>query len=498
MNNEWILLKLIMIRNLTAFALMFLIGISAFGQVKIPADSLKKHVYYLADDSLEGRGLGTQSGLKVANYIADYFKQIGLKSAGENYLHPFYTRQGQTMLIGNNVVGIVEGSDPELKDEYIVLGAHFDHISYEFKNGEKIVYNGADDNATGTAAIIEIGRVLVQQKEKLKRSVVIVAFDGEESGLIGSREFVKQNIVPVENVKLMMSIDMIGRYAKSNSLIMGAMGSLKGGDEMLFEIAVKHGIEIKKTKNEISSRTDSKPFGQVGIPALHVTSGIIGPYHKPKDDAETIDYEGMEKISGLLYDLTVEIANSKSLEPIRELATQAKNGGLPFFRYGLKANVGSSYHSYPNEFFNGKSKFSSEVGLMTQLKITKNFSLQPEVLYSTLASDFNTGNFRTHSVTTPVSLVLATKMNKVYNLRLYVNVGGYYSYHFSGSANGKSLDFDNTFEQTETGLVYGFGMEVMSVFISVNFLHGLSNLMKDKNIGEFTNRATYFSMGYIF
>ena len=487
-----------MIRNFTAFASMLLIGISAFGQVKIPADSLKKHVYYLADDSLEGRGLSTQSGLKAANYIADYFKQIGLKPADGNYLHPFYIRQGQTMLAGNNVIGIIEGSDPELKYEYIVLGAHFDHISYEFKNGEKVVYNGADDNATGTAAIIEIGRALVQQKEKLKRSIVLVAFDGEESGLIGSGKFVKQNIVPVENVKLMMSIDMIGRYAESNSLIVGAMGSLKGGDEMLFKIADSHGIEIKKTGEKISSRTDSQPFGQVGIPALHVTSGIIGPYHKPEDDPETIDYEGMEKISSLLYDLTVEAVNSESLEPIRKLTAQAKNEGLPFFRYGLKANIGTSYHSYTNEFFRGKSKFSSEVGLMVQLKITKNLSFQPEVLYSTLASNFNTGNFRTHSVTTPVSLLLATNMNGTSRSRFFANAGGYYSYNFSGSVNGESMDLDNTFERTETGLVYGFGLEMMSVYIGVNFKRSLSNLTKDKNIGDFTNRATYFTIGYIF
>jgi aminopeptidase YwaD len=469
-----------------------------FGQVIIPSDSLKKHVYYLADDSLEGRGLATQSGLTAANYIAGYFKQIGLEPVGEAYLHPFYTRQGQTTLTGNNVVGIIEGSDAEFKEEYIVLGAHYDHIAFKFENGEKIVYNGADDNASGTAAIIEIGRALVQQKEKLKRSIVIVAFDGEESGLIGSSEFVAQEIVPIENVKLMMSIDMIGKYDKSNSVIVGAMGCLKGGDELLSSIAGKHGIEIKKTGKKVSDRTDSKPFGIAGIPALHVTSGIIGPYHKPEDDPDTIDYEGMEKISGLLCDLTVELSNSESLLPITELTTLAKNEGLPFFRFGLKANVGSSYHAYPDEFYNGKSKFSFESGLLTQFRITKNLSLQPEVLYSSSASDFSTGNFRTHSITTPVSLVLATKMNKMFYQRFFLHFGGYYTYHFSGSANGTSLDFDNTYEQTETGLVYGFGVEMMSILVGVNFKYGLSNIMKDENAGELKNRATYFSIGYIF
>ncbi len=485
-----------MTKYFSAVIIMLLIGINAFGQVKIPADSLKKHVYYLADDSLEGRGLNTKSGLKAANYIADYFKQIGIKTVGGSYLHPFNTRQYQTMLTGNNVVGIIEGSDPELKKEYIVLGAHFDHISFEIENGEKIIYNGADDNASGTAAIIEIGRALVQYKDKFKRSIILTAFDGEESGLIGSGKFIEQKIVPVENIKLMMSIDMIGRFTKSNSLIVGAMGSLIGGEQLLFEIAKKHDIKIKKTGKKVSNRTDSKPFGDAGIPALYVSTGIIGPYHKPEDDPETIDYEGMGEISSLLFELTVKIANTTSLKPIRKLSAQAKRKSLPFFRYGIKANIGTSYHSYTNEFYNGKKKFSSEIGLITQLNISKNLSLQPEVLYSTIASDYNTGNFRTHSISIPVSLVLASKMN--YGGRFYVNLGAYYSYHINGTANGESLDFVNTYNNTETGLVIGLGFELNSFIVGLNFKRGLSNMVKEENINGFKNRAFYLSIGYLF
>lgn len=472
--------------------------LNVFSQSQISSDSLKKHVYILASDSLEGRGLATKSGMKAAKYIAGYFNEIGLKPVGDSYLHPFYARVAQTTLEGYNVVGMIEGTDPVLKNEYLVLGAHFDHVAFKIKNGEKIVYNGADDNASGTSAIIEIARYLIGQKEELKRSIVIVAFDGEESGLIGSSRFIENSTVPVDKVKLMMSIDMVGRYAESNSLIVGGMASLKGGDLILFELAGQHGINIKRTGKNISMRTDSRPFGDMGIPALHVSSGIIGPYHKPEDDAETIDYEGMQKISHLLGDLTIEISKQEDLIPINNLIANKKNDGLPVFRYGIKANIGSSYHEYPNEFYNGKSKFSSEIGLMAQLKLNNHFSLQPEVLYSTSGSDYSSGVYRTHSVTTPVRLVVATRMSRDMKQRLFFSFGGYYSYNFSGSVAGNSEGFNNTFSKEETGLVYGAGMEVMSVYIGVNFKHGLSNLSFNSTIGEIRNRATYFTIGYIF
>lgn len=467
-------------------------------QVEIPEESLKKHVYVLADDSLEGRGLGTEGGRKAARYIVEQFKDANLQPVGDDYFHPFYAYVGTTTVQGRNIVGMVEGSDPELKNEYIVLGAHYDHISYRMRNGEKVVYNGADDNATGTSAIIEIGRALYQNRDKLKRSVILVAFDGEESGLLGSWKFVEQEIVPVENIKLMMSIDMVGRYAESNSLIMGAMGTLKGGNDLLDEIAKKHGINIKRTGKKISNRTDSKGFGMSGIPALHVTSGIVGPYHKPEDDAETIDYEGMSKIAGLLYEVTTEVANKQEVKAIARVANYKKNDGLPYIRCGMKIGLGNSYLNFPDEFYQANDKFSAEAGFMVQFRITKNISFQPELVYSTMGSAHPDGNFRLHSISTPVSLVLATKMNKDFQQRFFVNFGGYYSYHFIGEIDGKSVSFTNDYEQMEYGLVYGVGLEMMSFVMHVQFKHGLSNLLQDESVNEFMNKGTYLTIGYMF
>ncbi len=487
-----------MIRILSLLSFFSFISVASFGQEIIKSENLKKHVYFLASDELEGRGLGTEAGKKAASYIVDHFKEIGLKPLGGDFLHPFTTRVGQTVATGNNVVGIVEGSDPVFKHEYVVIGAHYDHIAYSYVNGEKVVFNGADDNASGTSGIIEIGRALVNAKDKPKRSVILIAFDGEESGLIGSGKFVAQNPEIIKNVKLMMSIDMIGRYAESNSLIMGAMGSLKGGEKILDQVADKYKVKIKRTGTQISFRTDSKPFGDAGIPALHVTSGIIGPYHKPEDDRETLDYEGMEILSRMLYDLTIEIANTQDLEPINALAQVVENKGLPFFRYGVKANVGGSYHHYQNDFFRGKGKFSTELGLMTQFKISRNFAIQPEILYSTLGSKYTTGNFRTHSISAPVSLVIASNMDPSSGQRFYGTIGGYYSYHFAGRVNKSKMEFGDLYSQTENGLVYGIGLEVMSVFLSVNFKHSFTNLTLQEGLTDIKNRAWYITMGYAF
>ncbi len=486
------------INALACVLLLCCFGSTINAQVTIPADSLKKHVYFLASDSLEGRGLSTESGMIAANYIAGYFQQLGVLPVGEQYLHKFYSRMGSTMLTGHNVVGIIEGADPKLRDEYIVLGAHFDHISWMLHEGEKVVFNGADDNATGTATLLELARAIMQNKDKLKRSIVFVAFDGEESGLLGSREFVKQNTIPIDNIKLMMSIDMVGRYVESKSLIMGAMGTLEGGETVLYELADKHHIKIKKTGTEVSNRTDSKPFGDAGIPALNVTSGIVGPYHKPEDDRETIDYEGMEQIAGLLYDLTMNLSEKDELGPTIAFTKLAESNGLSFFRYGLKAGVGRSYHSYPDEFFNGKRKFTYEFGLFTKFRFTKRISLQPELLYSSTASKTEIGNFRLHSVKVPAKFVISQMLDQQINQSIFISVGAYYAYHFYGTEYHNSIDFNTNYQQTEMGITYGFGFEVPPITVSMNFNRSLNSVAKIDGAPEFNTIANYFTVGYFF
>lgn len=490
--------KKIMIKRMLSLVTVVFIGLNTFSQPGIKADKLKEHVYFLASDELEGRGVGTESGRKAGEYIRNYFESIGLDPVGESYFHQFPARIGQTMLKGKNVVGMVKGSDPVLKDEYIVIGAHYDHISYRLRDGEKVVYNGADDNASGTAAVMELGKALVGMKEKLKRSVVLVAFDAEESGLIGSSQFVRQLTLPVEQIKLMFSIDMIGRYAESKSLIMGALAHLKGGPGILKPLADQHKVKIKRTGGETSMFTDTKPFGDAGIPAVYVSTGIVGPYHKPEDDRETLDYEGMELISNLMLDLAVDLANEEELVAQPQLEAKSKVKGLPFARLGVKGSLGGSSNTYPDEFYKAKSGFSYELGMITQLKLTRNIFVQPELLYTSLGSKHADGKYRVHSLTVPLSLLFASNMQSGTRQRTFASVGGYYSYHFAGSLAGKSLDFASEYNPSEFGMVYGFGIEVMSVYVAMNFKNAFTNIFIDEGGGKIKNRAIYFTLGYFF
>jgi len=470
-----------------------------FGQVNFQSDSLKKHVYILASDSLEGRGLSTQGGKMAAGYIVEQFKKIGLPPAGDDYLQPFYVRQGQTTLTGNNIIGIIEGNDPELKNEYILIGAHYDHISFQFIKGEKVVFNGADDNASGTAAIIEIAAELIKQKDRLKRSIIIAAFDGEESGLLGSFEFADQEIIPMYRIRLMMSLDMVGRYGEGNSLRLGGLGMLKEGQEILSAIEPGFdGITIVKKGRRLSRRTDTKPFGLEGIPALHVTTGIKGPYHKPEDDPATIDFAGMKTVCNFLYDFTVEASTAQKLSPIKQLSFQAKNDGVAFFRYGIKMNTGISYHYYPQRFYNARISFAYEFGIMTQLNFFRFLSLKPELLFSSLGSQIEQGSFRANGLTVPVSLMLTSRMNKQFDYRSFAQLGGYYSYHLGGHYNFGAMAFGTKVSQREAGITLGAGIEVSSLFLELNFKFGLTNLMVDDNLDVSMTRATFFTVGYMF
>ena len=278
------------IRKVLVAALLATVCMPVVNAQQTRQQRLRQHLYYLASDSLEGRLAGSVGGAKARQYILNQYKEIGLQPYSGNGIYPFRpSQQISSQMLGkdslNNIIMIIPGSDPQLKNEYIVLGAHYDHVG--IKGGK--VYNGADDNASGSTALIEIARELYAHRSELKRSVIIAAFDGEEEGLFGSKEMVKMLGKDIDKVKVMLSIDMVGWLSANDALIIEGSSTLKGGKETLQQLGEEQGMRLKlKTfERSVMTATDTEPFAKQGQrPTLAVTTGLKSPYHKPEDDAD--------------------------------------------------------------------------------------------------------------------------------------------------------------------------------------------------------------------
>ena len=200
----------------------------------------------------------------------------------------------------HNVVGVIEGADPVLKNESIVIGAHYDHLgrggegSLAPRPGE--IHHGADDNASGTAGVLELARIFSTQRPKLKRTLVFIAFSGEEEGLLGSNYYVNHPLMPLDKTVAMINMDMIGRM-KDRKLIIGGVGTAKEWRELL--IASNGGFEL--TMNEDGyGPSDHSSFYSKQIPVLFFWTGTHNDYHKPSDTSEKINYDDEARILSLV------------------------------------------------------------------------------------------------------------------------------------------------------------------------------------------------------
>jgi hypothetical protein len=197
------------------------------------ADRILRDVAWLADDRLEGRGTGTAGNDSAAAWLARRHAALGLRPLGgvQGYLQPFVARSAQMAHAGQpngvatqNVVALVPGRDPALRGEYVVIGAHFDHLGRSPANAmdpeaRDAIRNGADDNASGTAAVLELARLLAARPAR--RSVVVAHFSGEELGLLGSQWFVDHPPVPLDSAVAMVNFDMVGRLRNEKLIVYG-------------------------------------------------------------------------------------------------------------------------------------------------------------------------------------------------------------------------------------------------------------------------------------
>ncbi len=280
----------------------------------VTAAEVRPHIEFLASPQLQGRG-GPQRTI-AAKYLRDRFEEFGLEPlfADDSYYQPIpgAKRAGdaEPPVIGINVGGWIPGSDPKLKDEFVIISAHYDHLGV--RQGE--IYPGADDNASGVAMMLETAREVAAMQVKPRRSLVFVGFDLEEEMLWGSRWFASHPPWKLDRLKLFITADMIGRSLGNLDLpTVFVLGSERAPflQDVLDETPVPEGLELARLGIDlIGTRSDYGPFRDRKIPFLFFSTGQHGDYHTPRDVAERVDYEKVARVSRVVLSIAVRVANS--------------------------------------------------------------------------------------------------------------------------------------------------------------------------------------------
>jgi len=306
------------------FAMLFF-NIVMNAQDGINAKTFYKHDKYLSSDKMQGRFPGTKGNDDAAAYIEKYFKKFGLKKFNDGYYQSFrlFVKEGLNKVKSDsvttqNVVGYLEGSDETLKNEYIVIGAHYDHWGWGGQNsGSKkkdvaAIHNGADDNASGVSALLCILEELSKAKTKPKRSIIFVSFSGEEEGLLGSKYFVSHLPIKKEALKVMLNMDMVGRLNPEKQIYMGGAGTFPEGVELMKKLGENSGLNPVVHAGEVGG-SDHVSFYKSGISVIGFHTGGHSQYHTPEDDVDLINVDGGALVAKYIYNALVEIANYSQL-----------------------------------------------------------------------------------------------------------------------------------------------------------------------------------------
>lgn len=274
----------------------------------------KAHVATLASSEYAGRrGAG---GVKAATYVGRELKALGLEPGfGGDYVQDVPAADGRGV-IGHNVAAKLEGSDPAQSDEWIIIGAHFDHLG---RSGSDY-YPGADDNASGVAMMLEIARCMAAAEARPRRSVLFVGFDLEEYGLLGSRYFVEHPPMPLAKIKLFVTADMIGRslggVCDGLVFVFGTQTSpsLK---RFVDEAAARQPIRLATLGNDvlIIDRSDYGPFRGHSIPYLFFSTGENPCYHQRTDTSDTLDYDTALAATRVVFGVIRRAASAPDLKP---------------------------------------------------------------------------------------------------------------------------------------------------------------------------------------
>jgi hypothetical protein len=306
-------IKLFLFINLFCF-----LAVASDQQSRIDQAQIRGAMEFLASDALQGRASGSHDELLAATYLASQLREIGIEPAGDegSYVQNvsgefnFY-REGKKQWNTRNVIGRLEGRDEKMKDQVILLTAHMDHLGIgKPLNGDSI-YNGADDDASGCVAVLQLARKLAHEKAP-KRTVLFVFFGSEETGGQGDQFFLQHPPVPIKNIAANLEFEMIGRAdtaVKPDELWLTGFDRSNLGPEL-----AKHGAKLvadPHPQQNFFQRSDNYALAKQGVVAHTVSSfGLHTDYHRPGDDIARIDFNHMEQAIHSMLEPVKWLANS--------------------------------------------------------------------------------------------------------------------------------------------------------------------------------------------
>jgi Zn-dependent M28 family amino/carboxypeptidase len=286
---------------------------------------IRRHVNVIADDSMLGRNTPSRGLEMTAAYIASQFKRLGLKPGGDSgtYIQRYWLAKAPASGSATpapppesapNSVGILPGTDPVLRDEYIVVSAHMDHVGTNGASAKDSIWNGADDDASGTAGVLALAEAFSQAPPK--RSIIFLTVSGEEHGLWGSARFTSNPPVSIRKIVANFNLDMIGRNWKDSIVVIGMEHSDLG--QTLMKVSAMHpelGITPMRDpwpQENFFGRSDHYNFARRGVPALFFFNGVHADYHQPSDSPDKIDAEKESRVVKLIFHVLTAVANAPS------------------------------------------------------------------------------------------------------------------------------------------------------------------------------------------
>lgn len=311
-------------------------GLASSQQERVLAD-----VRFLADDRQEGRGVGTAGLERAGAYIRDAFARAGLQASFQDFTIPIDAPAVLHSNLGGkstrNVVAVIPGSLAALRGQFVLVGAHYDHLGLGGfgaldPDSTGRVHNGADDNASGTAALLEIGRLLANRRPS--RTVVLVAFSGEELGTTGSSYFVQHAVPPgpIDSLYAMVNLDMVGRLRNGRLLALGA-GTAKEFPALLDSLNTPARFDLRASGDGWGP-SDHAVFFATRHPVLHFFTDLHDDYHRSTDDWDKLNIGGIVQVAQFVADLTLALANrTTALTFVDAPRPQATAGGSGYGAY---------------------------------------------------------------------------------------------------------------------------------------------------------------------